>query len=107
MNHKDEFDFMLRAKVPRASRLITVDQDGNEEFQQNICRYYPCIGGKKLIKLMPSDDSSDGWKRLGIDTDWDLQVCNDMDNFSWDINYEYYIKEAEKLLEPLLELKYT
>lgn len=101
LNHKDEFDFMLRAKVPRSSKLITVDDNGIETQQQNICRYYPCKVGEKLIKLMP--DGNNGWKQLGIDTDWKVKVCNNMDDFQWDIDYDYYINEASKLLEPFKE----
>ena len=101
LNHKNEFDFMLRAKVPRSSKLITVDNNGVETQQQNICRYYPCKDGEKLIKLMP--DGNNGWKQLGIDTEWKIKVCNNMDNFQWDIDYDYYIKEVNKLLEPFKE----
>ncbi|MBQ0111562.1 MAG: hypothetical protein KBT03_00360 [Bacteroidales bacterium] len=104
--HKNEFDFMLRAKVPRSSRLVTVDENGKEELQQNVCRYYPSVNGKKLVKLMPNEDSEDGWKRLGIDTEWNVTVCNDMSEFEWDINYDYYIEQAKKLLEPLKETIY-
>lgn len=106
LSHKDEYDFMLRAKVPRSSKLVTVDSDGVETLQQNICRYYPSTTDLKLIKLMPDDKSDDGWKRLGIDTDWNIKVCNNMDDFNWDINYDYYINEAEKLLLPLKETIY-
>ena len=98
---------MLRAKVPRSSKLVTVDSDGVETLQQNICRYYPSITDLKLVKLMPDDKSDDGWKRLGIDTDWNIKVCNNMDDFHWDIDYDYYINEAEKLLLPLKETIYN
>ena len=84
--------------------MITVDDNGVETQQQNICRYYPCKDGEKLIKLMP--DSIGGWKQLGIDTEWKIKVCNDMDNFQWDIDYDYYIKEVNKLLEPFKEEVY-
>lgn len=104
LNHKNEFDFMLRAKVPRSSKLITVDDNGVETQQQNICRYYPCKDGEKLVKLMPNGNN--GWKQLGIDTEWKIKVCNDMDNFQWDIDYDYYIKEVNKLLEPFKNVCY-
>lgn len=107
LSHNNEYDFMLRAKVPRSSKLVTVDSNGVETLQQNICRYYPSITDLKLVKLMPDDKSDDGWKRLGIDTDWNIKVCNNMDDFNWDINYDYYINEAEKLLLPLKETIYN
>ena len=38
--------------------------------------------------------------RLGIDTEYEVSVCNDMDDFDWKkLNYEYFIKEAEKLVD--------
>ena len=39
-------------------------------------------------------------RRLGIMTEWDVKVCNNMKDFTWEINYDYYISEALKLLEP-------
>lgn len=107
--HKDEFDFMLRTKVPRSSKLVLVKADGAEIQQQNICRYYPSTDPEnsgKLVKLMPalphgSDDCSKSYdpsdRRLSIDKDWNVKICNDMQNFSWDLDYNYYIEEAKKL----------
>ena len=43
----------------------------------------------------------------GIETGWTVGLCNKMpydDTFIWsDLNYEWYIKEAEKLVKPLLD----
>lgn len=94
------FDFMLRTKVPRSSKLVLEFEDGRVKQQQNICRYYPSKNGGKLIKLMPaletSEDKSD--RRLGIDTAWNVKTCNNMKDFDSDINFEYYVQEAEKLV---------
>jgi hypothetical protein len=94
------FDFMLRTKVPRSSKLVLEFEDARVEQQQNICRYYPCKTGGKLIKLMPaledSEDKSD--RRLGIDTAWNVKTCNNMQDFAGDIDFDYYVQEAEKLV---------
>lgn len=94
------FDFMLRTKVPRSSKLVLEFEDGRVLEQQRICRYYPCVSGGKLIKLMPaletSEDKSD--RRLGIDTAWNVKTCNNMQDFDGDIDFEYYVQEAEKLV---------
>lgn len=94
------FDFMLRTKVPRSSKLVLEFEDGRVLEQQRICRYYPCVSGGKLIKLMPalpdSEDKSD--RRLGIDTAWNVKTCNNMQDFAGDIDFEYYVQEAEKLI---------
>lgn len=98
MNHTEKFDFMLRTKVPRSSRLVLVNQDGTESALQNICRYYPCKSGGKLIKIMPPLEEGGEERRLGIDTMWDVKPCNSMDDYVGDIDYEYYVTEAEKLV---------
>ena len=94
------FDFMLRTKVPRSSKLVLEFEDGRVEQQQNICRYYPCKTGGKLIKLMPAlednEDKTD--RRLGIDTSWNVKTCNNIADFGYDVDLDYYVNEAEKLV---------
>ena len=97
MNHKEPFDFLLRTKVPRNSSLVLVKDDVDIQLQ-NICRYYPCKSGGKLIKIMPPLEGDTDYRRLGIDTEWNVKPCNDIVDFVGDIDYEYYVKEAEKLL---------
>lgn len=99
-NHEDAYDFVLRTKVPRSSKLFLCYDDGREEQQQNICRYYPAVEGGKLVKLMPPLEGSEEWRRLGIDTEYSVLTCNNMKDFNWKkLNYDYYITEAQKLLE--------
>lgn len=97
-NHKEKFDFMLRTKVPRSSRLVLTYEDGREELQQNICRYYPSKDGGKLVKIMPPLEEGGEDRRLSIDTEWKVKTCNNMLDFNDDIDYNYYIKEVEKLI---------
>lgn len=52
-NHTDIYDFMLRVKLPRSNRLLSVDSFGKESIEQNICRYYISNDGVDLIKVMP------------------------------------------------------
>lgn len=99
-NHEDKFDFFLRTKVPRSSKLFLCYEDGTEVQQQNICRYYPALEGGKLVKLMPPLQDGEEWRRLGIDTDYTVETCNNIEDFDWTkLDYNYYIKEAEKLVE--------
>jgi len=96
--HRDKYDFLLRTKVPRSSSLVLVTEDGDVQ-QQNICRYYPSKAGGKLIKIMPPLEGSEDYRRIGIDTDYNVKTCNSIHDFSWkDIDYSYYITEAQKLL---------
>lgn len=97
--HEDIFDFMIRVKVPRSSKLVLIDKEGNETQQQNICRIYACKNGGKLVKLMPSlkeDDDAD--RNIGVLKDWNVKICNDMTDFAGDIDAAYYISEAKKLV---------
>lgn len=96
--HENKFDFMLRTKVPRSSKLVIV-QDGEDLPQQNICRYYPVKEGGKLIKIMPPLVQGGENRRLGIDTEWNVKTCNNINDFSWDVDYKYYIDQAAKLID--------
>lgn len=103
---KDPFDFCLRTKVPRSSRLVTVSSEGFETLQQNICRYYISKEGEKLVKIMPPlpTDPEEKERRLGIDTSWFVKTCNNINQFKWDVDYDYYISEAKKLVDGVGEV---
>lgn len=99
-NKGNVFDFMLRTKVPRSSKLVLEFEDGRVEQQQNICRYYPSNNGGSLVKIMPAlpGKEEDGDRRLGIEVGWKVKTCNNMQDFDADINFEYYVAEATKLV---------
>ena len=103
LNHDDLFDFMLRAKVPRTSRLLIRNGPADRQIQ-NISRYYVSKSGGSLIKVMPPlPKNPDKEREIGIDVGWLVTECNDIRQAdSLNINMEYYIKEAEKLVLPLL-----
>lgn len=101
--HKDKYDFCLRTKVPRSSKLVLV-VDEEDVPLQNICRYYPAKeGGGKLIKIMPPLVEGGEDRRLGIDTEWNVKPCNNINDFSWGVDYKYYIEQAAKLIEAVSE----
>lgn len=103
--HDDPYDFMLRTKVPRSSKLVLFNEEtGEEKVLQNICRYYPSVHGGKLIKLMPALEGKEleGDRRMAIDKEWNVTPCNDMNDFSWGINYDYYVEEARKLVQAIV-----
>jgi len=103
-NHKNKYDFLLRTKVPRSSSLVLLTQIDDEglEFEetklQNICRYYACKEGGKLVKVMPPLEGSTEFRRIGIDTEWNVKTCNNIEAFRWDVDYDYYITESKKLV---------
>lgn len=104
--HDNIYDFMLRTKVDRTSRLILVNGENVEE-QQRICRYYASLNGGKLIKVMPALSSDSEERMIGIDASYNIKTCNNIDNFENDIDMQYYIDEADKLLEPFKEYLYN
>lgn len=137
--HKDPFDFMLRTKVPRSSRLVLVDNNGVDHQTQNICRYYISDKGMDLVKVMPPTNptkteelwvnhetmeevvissktdiakySKKGFvfnknvetecheRRFNVESGVKCKVTNDMDDFAWDVNYNYYIQRTWKLID--------
>lgn len=65
-NHKDKFDFMCRAKVPRSNQLTmrwTMD-DCNIDIQlATIIRYFVSVDGGSLVKIAPPTGKAGTWKR--------------------------------------------
>lgn len=101
-NHRDHWDFYLRTKVPRSSRL----EWGNQQLQ-NITRYYVSNQGHGLTKVMPptpkqvAANPAAPDRRISIQAGWLVTPCND-GQLDWgSVNYEWYISEANKLVEVL------
>ena len=50
--------------------------------------------------MMPALEEGGEVRRLGIDTDYTVSTCNDIDDFNWsNLDYSYYITEAKKLID--------
>jgi hypothetical protein len=96
---KDPFDFCLRTKVPRSSRIVLMDEKGIRYPEQNTCRYYIANKGKHLVKIMPPLVEGGSEREMGINKGLLVKTCNNMDDFDWDINYDFYIEEAKKLVD--------
>lgn len=97
----DLFDFMLRTKVPRTSYL----RWGEQEVQRTT-RYVVTTDGKTLEKWMPPLKKKDGtygdWRKIGVESGWLVQVCNDTTGLAGvRVNFDYYIQEVEKLVNIL------
>lgn len=148
--HRDPFDFMLRAKVPRSARLVMRWPEwGAEREMQNTTRVFISRNGGSLVKLLPPTGVPGTWKRkngikddvynavmreitgqpgdldstgipwderihtksrskhdavreTGMYVGWKVTECADAKDFDWSsLDYEYYVKEAEKLVLPL------
>jgi hypothetical protein len=109
-NHAEIMDFMLRTKVPRSSRLM-LERDGVPAEQlQNITRYYISRRGGSLVKVMPptpaqlNANAAAPERRIGVNAGCLVEPCNDLTVMAFDstlVNYEWYISEANKLVNPL------
>jgi DNA polymerase elongation subunit (family B) len=107
-NPDNKYDFMLKAKVPRSSRLVFQNSDGTHELLQNTIRCYPSKNGKKLLKIMPPLPQTGKTEEriLSLEKDWKLKQCNNINEYDSDVDLEYYFKEAQKLIvgESCIEL---
>jgi hypothetical protein len=93
MNWCDKYDFFMRIKVPRSSHL----RWGGKTVQ-NTTRYYVSTAGAELVKVMPPlAKNPEKWREFAVEKGWTVQVCNDIRDAFEPINYEYYIREIEKL----------
>ncbi len=94
----DPYDFMLRVKVPRSSYL-TIEHPGVQPAQlPNTTRYYVAKDGGRLFKWMPPLKGNNEWRRIGVESGWGVQVCNDIrDAGKLAVDVDYYVREVEKL----------
>lgn len=71
-SHRDPFDFMLRAKVPRSATLVMRWPEWNAEQElQNTTRYFISRSGGALVKLLAPTGPAGTWKRRnGIKDDF-------------------------------------
>lgn len=98
MGHLDIYDFMIMAKVPRTNRL----ELGREPIQKT-SRVYVSKNGSQLVKHMPPLAGKDNWRPQNIMSGWNISVANNINDADFmNIDYDYYVAEAEKLVKPLL-----
>lgn len=95
----DKFRFALRVKAPKKSTLAF--EDG--EIIQNTSRVHISKNGRALFKHMPPlPRNPTKQRKIAQHKGWKITECNDMADFDWDdLNRDFYIKEAEKLVTPL------
>jgi len=103
--HKDFFDFFLRTKVPKKSRLELRRGEKIKEQLQNITRYYICNHtGGYLIKIMPPLMKGKPEREIAINKGFKVLTMNKIDDhieYLEDLNIKFYTEEAMKMIEPL------
>lgn len=96
--HQDPFDFMLRVKAPKTSRLMWGDQQ-----IQNTTRYFISTDGQQLTKVMaPLAKNPEKERPIKIHDGYKSTPMNIMGPVK-NIDYSWYIEEAEKLVRPLYQ----
>lgn len=97
-NHKDIYDFFLCSNVNRSSRLYW----GGEEIQRN-SRYLITNTGNELIKVMPPLKGKTEERRIAVNKGKNTLIFNevpsDLSLQDCDIDYGFYVEEANKLVE--------
>lgn len=108
-NHKEKFDFMLSLKAARDTKLVLEKVEGlKKEYEelQSIIRYYVANTKKSLKKVMPPIKGSQEDRIIGINVGYNVKISNDASTFTFDdLDYNFYIKEAQKLIEPIFKSK--
>lgn len=87
--HKDMFDFFKRVKLNKGGKCFI---DG-KMLHEKVVRYYVSVQGKELTKKTEKSTTR-------VEAGYKCQIAQDVTGMSFpnDINYEYYVKEAYKLL---------
>lgn len=97
LNHSDIYDFCFRTKLDSKSKLFVGDRQGSR-----ITRYYITDNsGETLTKAMPPLPGKTEWRYSNVEAGWKVCECNNISNATLPVNYSYYIREAEKLLNNL------
>lgn len=99
-NHDDEYDFMLRTKVPKSSRLVGQVWGEDDVELQHVTRYYISNEGMELVKIMPPlAKKPDVWRHIAQNKGYVVTVMDKLEPLDRDtINYDWYIEEATKLV---------
>lgn len=96
-SHDDVYDFMLRTKIPRTSRLMCGDVQ-----VQNVTRYYMSTDGGALTKIMPPlPKNPDKERHIGVNKGFKATPMNTMGEVI-NIDHTWYIERAEALTTPLI-----
>lgn len=73
-----------------------VDDEGNEYFATTKAENTKYA---KKYTFVEEVEVPQPERRIGIETGWKCKPCNDINDYSGNINYDYYIQEAMKLVD--------
>lgn len=97
-NWPDFFDFFIRAKANRGMKLV-LDMGGYDRELERTQRYYVCMEGRPMFKIMPPlARTPTVWRRTAIQSGWNVCPCNNVADAVREININFYANEVEKLV---------
>lgn len=105
LNHSNLYDFLGAVKSKKDFDINLYNlKNGNlvKEKQQKVCRYYISNDGGKLIK-----DFHDG-RKVNVHSKEKCTILNKITDFdikNYNINYKFYIKECEKIINSIENFK--
>lgn len=105
----------IAEKLNIKKRLVDFIIENNDDFpngfpdtveveeKQRISRGYIANDGYTVYKRMNPINSSPWDRYIGINADWKIAFTNNIHDFDRsNLNYDYYIQEANKLIQPVL-----
>ena len=106
-NHTIFADFYGRVKLTDKKHKL-VGRNGEEEIKlEKITRYYVAYDGYDLVKIMPPlARTPDKIRETRINKGFYCMPCNDLRNYDennfWEnLNYDFYIEEAKKVIDKI------
>ena len=98
-SHKDDYDFMCRAKAPRSNKLVMrYPEFDNAEIEcANIMRYYVTQHGGSLVKIAPPTGELGAWKRAAKVSDATYTaVLAELQDKTYERNMFSHIEDDQK-----------
>lgn len=103
-NHRNKYDFLLNFKATRNIDLVLEKVYSLQKTYlplSNTIRYFISKNGLPLKKILPALNKDSEQRIIGINVGYKVELCNNINDFSYEfLDFDYYVKEAYKLIEP-------
>jgi hypothetical protein len=105
-SHNNVYDFCLRQKASKDFHYEGISRGtGQKTIYNKLIRYYVSNKGEKLLKVKNPECQTDAPDVAQVEAgEWVMHVCNHLtkDHPLDNINYEYYIERANKIVHKIL-----
>ncbi|WP_193311058.1 hypothetical protein [Poseidonibacter ostreae] len=103
-NHRNKYDFLLNFKATKNIDLVLEKIYSLQKSYMplpNTIRYFISRNGYPLKKILPALNKDSQQRVIGINVGYKVELCNNIEDFSYEfLDFDYYVKEAYKLIEP-------